>query len=49
MGVTPAMPTGCSLGMMMEEMPKRAFDVGIAEQHALLFLRISNSRHGSLL
>ena len=37
MGVTPAMPTGCSLGMMMEEMPKRAFDVGIAEQHAVTF------------
>lgn len=36
-GVTPAMPTGCSLGMMMEEMPKRAFDVGIAEQHAVTF------------
>ncbi|MEC8273766.1 MAG: 1-deoxy-D-xylulose-5-phosphate synthase, partial [Bacteroidota bacterium] len=37
MGVTPAMPTGCSLGMMMEELPKRAFDVGIAEQHAVTF------------
>ncbi len=37
MGVTPAMPTGCSLGIMMEEMPKRAFDVGIAEQHAVTF------------
>ena len=37
MGVTPAMPTGCSLAMMMEEMPKRAFDVGIAEQHAVTF------------
>lgn len=37
MGVTPAMPTGCSLGMMMEEMPDRAFDVGIAEQHAVTF------------
>lgn len=37
MGVTPAMPTGCSLGMMMQEMPKRAFDVGIAEQHAVTF------------
>ncbi len=36
-GVTPAMPTGCSLAMMMEEMPKRAFDVGIAEQHAVTF------------
>ena len=37
MGVTPAMPTGCSLGMMMKEMPDRAFDVGIAEQHAVTF------------
>ncbi|HIN41524.1 MAG TPA: 1-deoxy-D-xylulose-5-phosphate synthase [Flavobacteriales bacterium] len=36
-GVTPAMPTGCSLKMMMEEMPERAFDVGIAEQHAVTF------------
>lgn len=36
-GVTPAMPTGCSLNMMMEVMPKRAFDVGIAEQHAVTF------------
>ena len=37
MGITPAMPTGCSLGMMMKEMPDRAFDVGIAEQHAVTF------------
>jgi len=36
-GITPAMPTGCSLKMMMEEMPGRAFDVGIAEQHAVTF------------
>lgn len=36
-GVTPAMPTGCSLNMMMKVMPKRAFDVGIAEQHAVTF------------
>lgn len=36
-GVTPAMPTGCSLKYMMEEMPDRAFDVGIAEQHAVTF------------
>lgn len=36
-GVTPAMPTGCSLKQMMEEMPERAFDVGIAEQHAVTF------------
>lgn len=37
MGVTPAMPSGCSLNIMMEAMPKRAFDVGIAEQHAVTF------------
>lgn len=37
MGVTPAMPTGSSLKFMMEEMPERAFDVGIAEQHAVTF------------
>ncbi len=36
-GVTPAMPTGCSLKIMMESMPDRAFDVGIAEQHAVTF------------
>lgn len=36
-GVTPAMPTGCSLKFMMEVMPERAFDVGIAEQHAVTF------------
>ncbi len=34
MGVTPAMPSGCSLKFMMEKMPHRAFDVGICEQHA---------------
>ncbi len=37
MGITPAMPSGCSLKYMMEEMPDRAFDVGIAEQHAVTF------------
>lgn len=37
MGVTPAMPTGCSLKPMMEQMPARAFDVGICEQHAATF------------
>ncbi|UTW63839.1 1-deoxy-D-xylulose-5-phosphate synthase [bacterium SCSIO 12741] len=37
MGITPAMPTGCSLKYMMEAMPDRAFDVGIAEQHAVTF------------
>jgi len=36
-GITPAMPTGCSLNLMMEQMPARAFDVGIAEQHAVTF------------
>ena len=36
-GITPAMVTGCSLGRMMEEMPDRTFDVGIAEQHAVTF------------
>ena len=36
-GVTPAMPTGSSLKYMMEEIPDRAFDVGIAEQHAVTF------------
>lgn len=36
-GITPAMPTGCSLNIMMERMPDRAFDVGIAEQHAVTF------------
>jgi len=36
-GVTPAMPSGCSLNMMMSVMPDRAFDVGIAEQHAVTF------------
>jgi 1-deoxy-D-xylulose-5-phosphate synthase len=35
MGVTPAMPSGCSLKFMMEAMPDRAFDVGICEQHAV--------------
>jgi 1-deoxy-D-xylulose-5-phosphate synthase len=37
MGVTPAMPSGCSLNLMMKAMPHRAFDVGIAEQHAVTF------------
>lgn len=35
MGITPAMPSGCSLKYMMEKMPDRAIDVGIAEQHAV--------------
>ena len=37
MGITPAMPSGCSLNIMMKAMPERAFDVGIAEQHAVTF------------
>ncbi|MBQ7662153.1 1-deoxy-D-xylulose-5-phosphate synthase [Prevotella sp. E13-27] len=36
-GVTPAMPTGCSMNIMMQEMPDRTFDVGIAEGHAVTF------------
>ena len=36
-GVTPAMATGCSMTIMMEEMPERTFDVGIAEGHAVTF------------
>ena len=36
-GVTPAMPTGCSMNILMEAMPDRAFDVGIAEGHAVTF------------
>ena len=37
MGITPAMPSGSSLNIMMKEMPDRAIDVGIAEQHAVTF------------
>lgn len=37
MGITPAMPSGSSLNIMMKAMPDRAFDVGIAEQHAVTF------------
>jgi 1-deoxy-D-xylulose-5-phosphate synthase len=36
-GITPAMPSGCSLNIMMREMPERCFDVGIAEGHAVTF------------
>mgnify|MGYP000010869835 FL=1 len=36
-GVTPAMPTGCSMNLLMKSMPDRAFDVGIAEGHAATF------------
>ena len=36
-GITPAMPTGSSLSIMMKEMPEKTFDVGIAEQHAVTF------------
>ncbi|MGL4992523.1 MAG: 1-deoxy-D-xylulose-5-phosphate synthase [Bacteroidales bacterium] len=36
-GITPAMPTGCSMTYLMKEMPERSFDVGIAEGHAVTF------------
>ena len=36
-GITPAMQSGCSLNIMMKELPERTFDVGIAEQHAVTF------------
>jgi len=36
-GITPAMPSGCSLNIMLSVMPERTFDVGIAEQHAVTF------------
>lgn len=36
-GVTPAMASGCSMNILMEKMPNKAFDVGIAEQHAVTF------------
>lgn len=36
-GITPAMPTGCSMNILMQAMPNRAFDVGIAEGHAVTF------------
>lgn len=36
-GITPAMPSGCSMKTLMDEMPDRCFDVGIAEQHAVTF------------
>ena len=36
-GVTPAMPTGCSMNIMMAQLPERCFDVGIAEAHAVTF------------
>ncbi|MDR1369656.1 MAG: 1-deoxy-D-xylulose-5-phosphate synthase [Dysgonamonadaceae bacterium] len=36
-GITPAMPTGCSMCYLMKEMPERVFDVGIAESHAVTF------------
>ena len=46
-GVTPAMPSGCSMNIMMREMPERCFDVGIAEGHAVAFsagLAVGGSR-----
>ncbi|PID94348.1 MAG: 1-deoxy-D-xylulose-5-phosphate synthase [Bacteroidetes bacterium] len=36
-GITPAMPTGCSMNIMMKRFPQRSFDVGIAEEHAVTF------------
>ena len=36
-GITPAMPSGCSMNMLMKAFPKRAYDVGIAEEHAVTF------------
>lgn len=36
-GITPAMPSGCSMNIMMRELPERCFDVGIAEGHAVTF------------
>ncbi|MCK9304496.1 MAG: 1-deoxy-D-xylulose-5-phosphate synthase, partial [Bacteroidales bacterium] len=36
-GITPAMPSGCSMNILMNKLPSRAFDVGIAEQHAVTF------------
>lgn len=36
-GITPAMPSGCSMNKMMEVFPERAYDVGIAEEHAVTF------------
>lgn len=36
-GITPAMPTGCSMGLLMKEFPERSFDVGIAEGHAVTY------------
>ncbi len=36
-GITPAMPSGCSMNILMHEMPSRCFDVGIAEEHAVTF------------
>ena len=36
-GITPAMPSGCSMNLLMREMPDRCFDVGIAEGHAVTF------------
>ena len=46
-GVTPAMPSGCSLSIMMNEMPERTFDVGIAEGHAVTF-SAGQAREGML-
>lgn len=43
-GVTPAMPSGCSMNVLMKEMPDRAFDVGIAEGHAMTLLSRNGKR-----
>ena len=45
-GVTPAMPSGCSMNIMMKEMPERTFDVGIAEGHAVTFSGLCFDRAG---
>ena len=49
-GITPAMPTGCGLNILMREMPERCFDVGIAEGHAVTFSAGPGcGRHGAVL
>jgi deoxyxylulose-5-phosphate synthase len=47
-GITPAMPSGSSLKFMMDALPERAFDVGIAEQHAVT-LSAGMARYGCFL
>ena len=48
-GVTPAMLSGSSLNKMLDVMPDRVFDVGIAEQHGYFFYWFSNTRDDSIL